>query len=230
MNSVADNYKAILEEIENSAQKCGRDPSEIALVAVSKGHSLDHILPAYQLGCKKFGENRIQEALEKIEKAPSDIQWHFIGTLQLNKVRKAIGKFAMIHSVDTPDLAKKIAHYSQELGLVTPILLQVNTSSEKSKHGLSPEDWKKSLEEIFELPGIRIEGLMTMAPFIEDEILIRRCFSRLREFRDELNQVAHNQFFLKHLSMGMSHDFHLGIEEGATLLRIGTAIFGPPKD
>jgi len=217
-----DRYRHLLEEISETALACGRNPKEITLVAVSKGYPWDLVQPAYDAGCRVFGESRMQEALAKITAAPTDIHWHFIGTLQKNKVAKAIGAFSLIHSVDTPELALKISQCSQERGVVTPILLQVNTSGEASKHGLSEELWKPHLESLFQLPAIRIEGLMTMAPFVEEEKVIRRCFSRLREMRDryELNHLT-----LRHLSMGMSHDYRIAVQEGATLLRIGTAIF-----
>lgn len=211
------NYSHILDEISETAMACGRAPKEITLIAVSKGYPWDVVEPAYASGCRDFGESRLQEALPKIDLAPADIRWHLIGTLQKNKVAKAIGIFSLIHSVDTPELATKISQCSEERGVITPILLQVNTSGETTKHGLSQEQWQPHLEALFQLPSIRIEGLMTMAPFVEDEKAIRNCFALLRKMRDKLN--------LQHLSMGMSHDYRIAIEEGATLLRIGTAIF-----
>ncbi|MBA3958663.1 MAG: YggS family pyridoxal phosphate-dependent enzyme [Parachlamydiaceae bacterium] len=208
-------YQEILQQI----------PSHIQLVAVSKGHPIESILSVYQTGCRDFGENRIQEALEKQTKMPSDIRWHMIGTLQLNKVRKAIGKFTLIHSVDTPELAQKISSCSLEQNLKTAILLQVNTSGELSKHGLSVEQWRKAFASVLALPGVHIEGLMTIAPLVEDKETIRRCFASLREFRDELEKQY--KISLPKLSMGMSHDYQIAIQEGATLLRIGSAIFKP---
>ncbi|MCE5319163.1 MAG: YggS family pyridoxal phosphate-dependent enzyme [Parachlamydia sp.] len=217
-----DRYRHLLEEISETALACGRNPKEITLVAVSKGYPWDLVQPAYDAGCRVFGESRMQEALAKITAAPTDIHWHFIGTLQKNKVAKAIGAFSLLHSVDTPELALKISQCSEERGIVTPILLQVNTSGEASKQGLSEELWKPHLESIFQLPSIRIEGLMAMAPFVEEEKVIRSCFSRLRQIRDRY-RLSH--LSLRHLSMGMSHDYRIAVQEGATLLRIGTAIF-----
>lgn len=219
MMSVADRYRHVLESIQEIAVKCGRDPKEITLVAVTKGHSLEHVMPAYEAGCRDFGENRLLEVLEKISKTPDDLRWHLIGTLQKKKVPKAVGTFALIHSVDTFALAQKISQYSERSGVETPILLQVNTSGEEAKHGLSPEDWKHVYEDVIKLPGISVHGLMTMAPLIEDKSRIRDCFSRLRELRDELQLT-------RHLSMGMTNDYPIAIAEGATILRIGTAIFG----
>lgn len=223
MKSIADNYRRIKEDISNTALKCGRDPSEIKLVVVSKGHPIEQIQIVYNEGCRDFGENRVQEALEKIPAAPMDIYWHMIGTLQINKIKKSLGKFAMYHSIDTPELAYRIAKSSQELDLITPVLLQVNTSGESTKQGLSLEAWKWAFEEIMKLSGIKIEGLMTMAPYVVEESIIRECFSRLRLFNDELKKAY--KIDLPELSMGMSHDYRLAIAEGATILRIGSAIF-----
>lgn len=211
------NYKHLTEKISQLAQQCGRNPTEITLIAVSKGYSWDSVQPAYAEGCRHFGENRVQEALPKMAIAPEDIQWHMIGTLQKNKVHQCIGKFVMIHSVDSVELAKKISTCSVEANLITPILLQVNTSGEASKHGFSSDGFRHALPFIQSLPGIRVEGLMTMAPFTEEKTLIHNCFANLRKLRDH--------YGLKHLSMGMSHDYPIAIEEGATLLRIGSALF-----
>lgn len=221
MSAGALNFERILTEIADKALQCGRDPEEITLVAVSKNHGWDEIEPLYEAGAHCFGENRIQEALPKIEQAPEDIEWHLIGTLQKNKVRKAVENFALIHSVDNISLAKKIASVSVELGVSTSILLQVNVSGEESKHGFSPEELRRDFYELYVQPGIRIEGLMTMAPYHERQERIRSYFSELRYLARE--------FGLRHLSMGMSQDWQIAIEEGATLLRIGTALFGDRK-
>lgn len=211
-------YPYVLDRVAATARNCGRDPSEITLVAVTKGHSWTEIQPAYREGCRDFGENRIPEAREKIAQAPTDVYWHFIGALQKNKVRKAIESFVLIHSVDTFELAKKISDCSIEMNRIARILLQVNTSGELTKQGLSKENWRRNIGKTLELPALSVEGLMTMAPFVEDERVIRNSFIQLRLLRDEFN--------LRHLSMGMSHDYPIAIEEGATILRIGTAIFG----
>lgn len=211
------NYLSIQQEIEKIAQKCGRDPATIRLIAVSKGHPWEEVQPVYAAGCRHFGESRWQEAEEKMGNAPSDIHWHFIGTLQKNKVRKVIGKFVLIHSVDSFELAKKISECSLEKGIQSSILLEINVSKEITKHGLTPEQLLLQFDQFQNLPSINIEGLMTMAPLTEDAQIIRRCFSDLRNLRDQLG--------LLHLSMGMSHDYPIAIEEGSTLLRIGTAIW-----
>lgn len=205
-------YLSVLEKIEKAGHK-----DSVQVIAVSKQRTLAEIEAVYAEGCRNFGENRIPEALEKISSLPNDIQWHFIGALQKNKVNKAIGKFALIHSVDTPELAEKIARSSEFANVTTSILLQVNTSGEASKQGLDPDSWRPHLDLLFSLKNIEIKGVMTMAPLTEDSSVIHKTFRRLREFRDELK--------LPLLSMGMSHDYEIALEEGANLLRIGTAIF-----
>lgn len=216
-------YHSILTDIRRIALECERDPSEIGLIAVTKGYPYDQVTSVYEAGCRDVGENRVEEALDKIVQSPQDLRWHFIGSLQTKKVNKIIGKFSLIHSVDTPQLAHKISTCSQREGVITNILLQVNTSGEKAKHGLTPEEWKRAIPEIINLPHINVLGLMTMAPFTDNEIIIRACFRKLRQLRDDLEKITGKP--LPHLSMGMSNDYSIAIQEGATLLRIGTAIF-----
>lgn len=179
------------------------------LVAVTKGHELSACMPLYEAGIKTFGENRVQDALPKMESAPKDISWHFIGTLQKNKVNKVVGKFDLIHSVDSFDLAEKISKTGPQ-----KILLQVNV---RHRHGFSPEDLRECFSDLLKLPNLSIEGLMTMAPDTDDKTLIRSTFRELRLLRDELG--------LKELSMGMSQDWQIALDEGATLLRIGSKLF-----
>jgi pyridoxal phosphate enzyme (YggS family) len=188
-------------------------PKNVKLVAVTKNVPVEDISLVYELGCRDFGENRVQDALPKIEELPPDIRWHFIGTLQKNKVKKVVGNFALIHSVDSVELAQEIS----KQGIDTSILLQVNTSGEESKQGFTEDEFRRDLAMIQKMPYIQVKGLMTMAPLTEDVDQIRMCFRRLRELRDELG--------LKELSMGMSHDYKIAIEEGATIVRIGSAIF-----
>lgn len=210
-------YREVKDTVARLASFCGRDPAEITIVAVSKEHPWKDVVSAYEAGCRNFGENRVQEAETKMLEAPKDVHWHFIGNLQKNKVNKVIGKYALIHSVDDYELAEKISRSSEEADLVTPVLLQVNTSGELSKQGMSPSEWGDVMTKTRSLPGISVEGLMTIAPLTEDEKIIRNCFIRLRELRDSWG--------LKHLSMGMSQDFPIAIQEGATFLRIGTALY-----
>jgi PLP dependent protein len=218
------NLRNVLEQIAQAATLAGRKSEEIALVAVSKGRSLEEMREAYFLGVHDFGENRVEEALDKIGQLPSDIRWHFIGKLQKNKVNKIIGKFSLIHSVDTIELAEKISRASLEKGVKSSILLEANTSGEATKSGLTPDEWKAGYQRLLDLEGIEIHGFMTMAPLTEDEGVIRHCFSELRLLQQHLQQIGDS---LETLSMGMSNDFFIAIQEGATLLRIGTALFTP---
>jgi pyridoxal phosphate enzyme (YggS family) len=219
-------YHYVVQSIKEKAVACGRRSQEILLIAVSKTASVESIQSIYQAGCREFGESRVQEALEKIPCLPHDCQWHLVGSLQSNKVGKAISAFHLIHSVNTPLLAQKISQASQTQGITTSILLQVNTSGEKSKQGLSAEEWQHSLEAINQLSHLKIEGLMTMAPYTEDQRVIRSCFRQLYQLREAWRGQMKDPLLFQHLSMGMSHDYLIAIEEGATLLRIGTAIFG----
>jgi pyridoxal phosphate enzyme (YggS family) len=222
----ATRYHQIKQMVREKALTCGRDPKEITLIAVSKTFPVEVIQAVYQEGGRDFGENRLQEALLKIPHLPPECHWHLIGTLQSNKVSKAIASFRLIHSVDNPVLARKISQASQEKGVITPILLQVNTSGEKTKHGLSGEEWERTLENVNQMSHISVEGLMTIAPYTEDQRLIRSCFHRLYLWRETWRCQMRNPDVFQHLSMGMSNDFLIAIEEGATLLRIGSAIFG----
>lgn len=219
------NYQHIFEDIISIAIKCGRIPSEITLVGVTKQVDWQTASHLYQQGLRDFGENRVAQALKKKAEAPTDCRWHFIGNLQKNKVSKVIGNFHLIHSVDSFDLAEKISQVSLDTGFTTSILLQANTSGEATKHGFTGDEWKKCFDALLKLQRIEILGLMTMAPFVKEEQLIRSCFKRLQKLRNELQAIAGRHADLHHLSMGMSHDYKIAIEEGATLLRIGTALF-----
>lgn len=221
----ATHYCQLKENIAQKALRCGRKPEEIALIAVSKTRPIELIQSVYQEGGREFGESRIQEALVKIPQLPADCKWHFIGTLQSNKILKVISSFQLIHSVDTPDLAKRISNVSQANDIVSSILLQVNTSGEKSKHGLSKDEWQRSLDVINSFSHIKILGLMTMAPYAQDQSVIRSCFQQLYQLREIWRSEMNDPAIFQQLSMGMSNDYLIAIEEGATMLRIGTAIF-----
>lgn len=223
-NSLVERYTALLNSISSIAKAYGRNPNELTLVAVTKNHSWNEIEPLYWAGQRLFGENRLQPSLEKIAQAPKECEWHFIGPLQKNKVRKIISHFSLIHSVDTFELAKKISECSLETSVVTRILLQVNTSGETSKQGMTCEECLEASEKILVLPNLSVEGLMTMAPLTEDTAYIQFCFQRLRLLRDHL-QKCYGMPTFQHLSMGMSQDYPQAIAEGATLLRIGSALF-----
>lgn len=217
--SAADNYKKLLEEIQLHTQS--HEP--IQLVVVSKMHSWNEMEPVYQAGCRIFGENRIEKALQKMEQAPKDIQWHFIGHLQKNKVRKVVGKFTLIHSVDSYELAEKICTISSEYNLTSSILLQVNTSGELSKQGMDIEECLNNFEKLRELLSVNIQGLMTMAPLTEDNQIIAQTFRSLKNLQQKLSLTFNCK--LPYLSMGMSNDYLIAIEEGSNLLRVGTKIW-----
>ncbi len=215
--SISANYQTLMMQIAAEAKKAGRDPDEIKLVAVTKNHSMGEIQELYNEGCRAFGENRVQEALPKKQEGAEDIEWHFIGTLQKKKVPKVVGSFSLIHSVDTFELAEKLNQVSQDRGVITPVLLQVNVSGEESKHGFSPKMIKELFPNIKSLPALRVDGLMTMAPADATHDQRLACFLGLRDLRDKLG--------LKELSMGMSGDWREAIQAGATLLRVGSFLF-----
>jgi hypothetical protein len=224
MNSVPENLAAIHQRIAAAAQRHGRSATAIQLVAVSKTHPAGLVQEALEAGQRVFGESRVQEALPKIDALPGGIAWHFIGHLQTNKIRKVSGRFALFHGVDNAPLAGQMNRIAGELGNTEGILLEVNVSGEPSKFGFEPEALRKGLEALLELPFLRVHGLMTMAPYSESPEAARPVFARLRELRDELS--ARTGHPLRELSMGMSGDFEQGIAEGATIVRVGSAIFG----
>lgn len=211
-------------EIATCARSCGRDPATIKLVAVSKGKTVEQIQALYDLGQRDFGESKVQEAEAKRATLPQDILWHLIGTLQIKKVPKIVGRYCLIHSVDSFELAQKLSKVSLEHNLVTDVLLQVNASGEATKHGFSLEACQEAFPSLLTLPGIRMHGLMTMAPLTDDRVSILSCFKATaalcQKLREQYNLPHFNQ-----LSMGMSQDFELAIQAGATLLRIGTRLF-----
>ena len=218
--SIQENLSKIKEQIGYSRVK---------IIAVTKYASDDDIDEAYKLGIKNFGESYIQNAIEKISRKSSakdfkeEVKWHFIGRLQKNKAKFAIGNFSLIHSVDSQELAELINRISGERKIVQDILLQVNISGEVSKAGFKEDDFKSVFEKIKDLPNIKILGLMTIAPNSEDDNLIRDCFLKLKDLKDEVNKKY--SVNLKELSMGMSNDYKIAIECGSTMVRIGKAIF-----
>jgi pyridoxal phosphate enzyme (YggS family) len=194
------------------------------LVAVSKTHPPELIREAFEAGQRAFGESRVQDALPKLDALPAGIEWHFIGHLQTNKIRKVIGRFALFHGVDNENLAVQINRIAEELGVTANVLLEVNVSGEESKFGFAPENLPAALEKLAPLPFLRIRGLMTMAPYSDTPDEARPYFAKLREIRDRLATAT--GLPLSELSMGMSGDFEQGIAEGATIVRVGSAIFG----
>ncbi|MEI8294475.1 MAG: YggS family pyridoxal phosphate-dependent enzyme [bacterium] len=224
MNQIAANLERIRERIAEAAERHGRSASQVQLVAVSKTYPPEVIREAVSAGQLVFGENRVQDALPKIEALPPDLEWHLIGHLQTNKVRKVVGRFALFHGLDNLPLASQMNRIAGELGVTARVLLEVNISGEDSKFGFPPHTLASALEDLLSLPYLRIEGLMTMAPFTTDTDAARPVFAGLRELRDKLAGTSGHP--LRELSMGMSGDFEQGIAEGATIVRIGSAIFG----
>lgn len=222
--------KTALENIEfliaNSAKKASRDPSEIMLLAVSKEADEVLIEEAIDLGLRDFGENRIKEALrKKILFSRNDIRLHFIGHLQTNKVNDAVKFFELIHSVDSLRLIEAINETARKIGKIQNILVEVNTSGEISKYGLKPEELEDFLKSADNLEAIKIKGLMTMAPLEKDKEKTRPCFRLLRELFQKFKDLGAKNIDFKYLSMGMSQDFEIAIEEGSNIVRIGTALF-----
>lgn len=221
---IAKNLEAVRSEIAEAERVSRRASGSVELIAVSKSHSVEVIREAIEAGQIVFGENKVQEAKAKFPELPTKLRWHMIGHLQSNKVRQALPLFEMIHGVDSLDLLRDLGRVSSEFGSFPRILLQVNVAGEASKFGFSPQKLLEQLDEIAQVDRIQLEGLMTIPPLTRTPEQARPYFVRLRELRAQLEQEF--QFPLPHLSMGMSSDFRIAIEEGATMVRIGTAIFG----
>jgi PLP dependent protein len=220
------NIEIIQNKIDESCRKAGRKKEEICLIAVTKTIPPKTIKEAYDFGIKDFGENKVQELLTKVNNLPLDINSHFIGHLQRNKVKYIREFIYLIHSVDSISLAEEINKNAQEANRKIPILIQVNTSNEESKYGVEPDKTVELTKYVSRLPNIKIFGLMTIGALVEDPELARPCFKLLRSLKDEINSLNIENIEMKHLSMGMTNDFEIAIEEGATIIRVGTGIFG----
>ena len=227
--TLAENIAQVQSNIVQAAERVGRRLDEVTLVAVSKTKPVELIKQAYHLGLRDFGENRVQDALPKIaEFRHAELQpvtWHMIGHLQRNKVNKVVGSFDSVQSVDNLQLAQALNSHAAELEIRIAVLLQVNVSGEESKEGMTPEETSALAQQITALPHLDVQGLMTIAPQVQDPEEVRPVFRALRELRDRLrNQVPQSTWH--HLSMGMTDDYGIAIEEGATIVRVGRAIFG----
>ncbi|MBX9741986.1 MAG: YggS family pyridoxal phosphate-dependent enzyme [Chthoniobacterales bacterium] len=223
MDLLENSLTIVEDRIARAAQRCNRLPGEVELIVISKGQPVEKIREVVDAGKTLFGESRLQEAAPKIALLPSRLRWHYIGHLQTNKIRKTLPLFELIHSVDHLELAQEIDRIATEVGLFPRVLLEVNVSGESTKYGFSPEVLKNSFEKLLRLPRLQVEGLMTMAPLSCDPEASRPYFERLRKLRDAL--AANAGIPLPTLSMGMSSDFEVAIEEGATMVRVGSAIF-----
>ena len=221
---IAENLAVLRKKIEETCKRSGRNPDEVKLIAVSKYFGVDAIIEAKNCGLTDFGENRAQELTLKYEKLGNSVNWHLIGTLQKNKVKYAVNAAELIHSVDSLELVEEINKRAEKIGKVQKILLEAKTSEEETKSGVETETEILNLvKRCSELKNIELKGLMTMAPLTEDANIIRKSFGDLRNLKDQINNKGYN---LTELSMGMTSDFEIAIEEGATMIRIGSAIFG----
>jgi pyridoxal phosphate enzyme (YggS family) len=224
--TIGTNFNKVKERITQAALRAGRNPQDIQLVAVSKTMSAETVRQAIQAGATILGENYVQEARKKIEEIGHIPRWDFIGHLQSNKAKYVVDLFDIIHSVDRLSLAKEINKLAAKQGKTMRIFVQVNISGEEAKSGIEPEEVNTLVQEIVSLPSLSVEGLMTMPPLFDDPEKARPYFIALRKLRDTLGSDLCEHTDLKELSMGMSADFEVAIEEGSTLVRVGTAIFG----
>ena len=219
-------WKNVVQEVGEACVKSGRRPEEVTLIAVSKKHTVQAISTLAREGQMDFGENYVQEALAKTEDLSAlQLNWHFIGHLQSNKVKHVLGKFVLIHTLDSEKLAQVLHKKAKSQGMIQPVLIQVNVGQEAQKFGVSEDNLFSLVEQVLTLDNLKLEGLMTLPPFFEQAERVRPYFVRLRELKEELEQRF--EITLPHLSMGMTSDFAQAIAEGATLVRIGTKIFGP---
>jgi pyridoxal phosphate enzyme (YggS family) len=226
-DTIAANLAAVRARLAAAAGRAGRDASAVRLVAVSKTHPVESVLAARRAGQADFGENRVQEALQKIaDSTDTAINWHLVGYLQSNKARKAVGAFAWIHSIDSRDLLMRVEAAAAEAARQPAVLIQVDLAGEPTKHGAVPDDLAGLFDQARACRAVRVAGLMVLPPFTPDPEASRPYFRRLRELRDGLLDRGVEPAMLRELSMGMSHDFEVAVEEGATLVRVGTAIFG----
>ena len=224
MNSVSENLERVREQIARAAAKVGRAASDVELVAITKTHPAEKVREAIEAGQNLFGESRVQEARAKIPELPSNVRWHFVGHLQKNKIRHALPLFELIHSVDSLGLAQDMNRIAEEEAMHPRVLLEVNVAGEGSKFGFQPDKLCEQMEELLSLPRLSILGLMAIPPLAEEAEASRKYFVQLHELRDRLQTEF--RVDLSQLSMGMTQDFAIAIEEGATLVRVGTAIFG----
>ena len=223
---VSENLEQVKANIEAACKRVGRDPKDVRLVAVSKTKPISLIEEAIKAGQDTFGENKVQEMCDKMEVLPDNIKWHMIGHLQRNKVKYIAGKVELIHSVDSIRLAKQISDEAQKQSIEIPVLLEFNLAREESKFGFFTEETEDACREISKMPGIRVKGLMTSAPFVENAEDNRKYFKKLYELAVDIQSKNIDNISMRELSMGMTGDYVVAVEEGATIVRVGTGIFG----
>ena len=226
---ICENLKEVEAKIEAACKRAGRDRSEVTLIAVSKTKPVEMLEEAYGTGIREFGENKVQEMMDKYEVMPKDIHWHMIGHLQRNKVKYLMGKAALIHSVDSLRLAEEISAQSVKHEVTTDILIEVNIAGEETKFGTDREEAIALVEAAAKLPNIHICGLMTIAPFVENSEDNRKYFQQIRQLSVDIKEKNIDNVDMRILSMGMTGDYEVAIEEGATMVRVGTGIFGARK-
>ncbi len=223
---VKENLIEVESRVRAACERAGRSRDDVTLLCVTKTKPLEMLQEAYDAGYKSFGENKVQEIVAKYPALPSDIEWHMIGHLQTNKVKQVVDKVCMIHSVDSLHLASEISKQSAKIGRVMPILIEVNVAEEDSKFGVHVGETEELIRQIAVLPGVKVKGLMTIAPFTDDAETNRKYFRNLRELSIDISRKSIDNVDMCALSMGMSGDYEVAIEEGATIVRVGTGIFG----
>lgn len=223
---IRENLDQVQSNINYACRRAGRNPLDVTLIAVSKTKPVSMLMDAYECGCREFGENKVQELVEKYEVMPRDIKWHMIGHLQRNKVKYIVDKVALIHSVDSLKLAQEISREAIKKQVQVSILIEVNVAGEDTKFGVKPEEAEGLVREIALLPGVHIKGLMTIAPYVDDPEENRQYFEKLKQLSVDIKQKNIDNINMNVLSMGMTGDYMVAIEEGASLVRVGTGIFG----
>ena len=223
---VREQYLEVKQSVSDMCEQVHRNSGDCILIAVSKTKPVEMLKEAYDAGCRDFGENKVQELLDKYDKLPGDIHWHMIGHLQTNKVKYIVDKVALIHSVDSLKLAREISKEACKKGIVVPILLEVNVAKENTKFGFMADEVVKAVVEIATLPGILIKGLMTIAPFVENAEDNRIYFQQLRQLSVDILRKKIDNVYMDILSMGMTGDYLVAVSEGATYVRVGSGIFG----
>lgn len=223
---ITQNLRLAEDKVFTACEQVGRDPKEVTLIAVSKTKPLGDLREAYEAGARDFGENKVQELVDKIPQMPDDVRWHMIGHLQRNKVKYIIDKVYMIHGVDSLRLAEEISKEAVKRGVTVRVLMEVNVAGEESKFGVTPQDAPKLAEEMGRLPGISLQGLMTIAPYVDNAEDNREVFCKLRELAVDISRKNIDNVNMSVLSMGMTGDYQVAVQEGATMVRVGTGIFG----
>ena len=223
---LADNYRQVLKNIQDACQAVGRDPKEVTLVAVSKTKPVEMLQQVYGAGARVFGENKVQEIMDKYDHLPGDIRWQMIGHLQRNKVKYIVDKVDMIHSVDSYRLAQTIETEAAKKNVTVSVLLEVNVAEEESKFGLKMDEVLPLVQQISELPHVQVKGLMTIAPFVSNPEDNREIFRKLKKLSVDIEAKNINNTTMSVLSMGMTGDYMVAVQEGATMVRVGTGIFG----